>query len=304
MLLTAMSRQPSWSTTAATMVSMSPSTRQFAATGTADPPSATIASTTASAWAGRTSFTATAAPARPSHFAISAPIPAPAPVTRVARPVRSMVTANAAPSRLRRPEPEDVLHHRLGPRQDGGLLDAAQRMLDDHHPGVGHPDGRRYLQAEVVEAALRRHQDGGDAGPFELYEVVDTPRRARPSIGASGEDDVDLAAQVIQHLLRARLGGVLHEMERSPGSGSRSQLLGHRQHGEAGVGLGVVARADACARQRAAARRPLTRGLGDVSVRSIDLHAALPPQSSTGTVTLRVIPPHDGTTHECFPGPP
>src|SRR5262245_47384196 len=39
----------------------------------------------------------------------------------------------------------------------------------------------------------RRHYQRGRAGPLERHRVVETPRRAGPSVGGAGDDQIDVA---------------------------------------------------------------------------------------------------------------
>ena len=97
MLLTAMSSPPSLSAASRIMATRRLSSRASPTTAKAKSfegwLSAAIRATVSSALSPLTSKTATIAPARASQTAISLPIPAPAPVTRALRPVRSIAIA-------------------------------------------------------------------------------------------------------------------------------------------------------------------------------------------------------------------
>ena len=79
-------------------------------------------------------------------------------------------------------EEQGRLHGAVGPVEDAGVLDAAQRVLDGHDPGAGQAQSGRHLRGEGLEGG-GGHQDGGNASGFEADGVVDTPRRAAASIG-------------------------------------------------------------------------------------------------------------------------
>jgi hypothetical protein len=58
----------------------------------------------------------------------------------------------------------------------------AERVLDDHDASLGKAERVGDGVRERVERCRGDHHRG-DAAALELDEVVDTPRRARPSIG-------------------------------------------------------------------------------------------------------------------------
>ena len=91
-LLTAMSSRPPQATTSATSWSIAASSRRSATNDEAVPPSSAMSATVSLAFSARMSFTATEAPARAIHRAISRPIPAPDPVTSATLPEWSIST--------------------------------------------------------------------------------------------------------------------------------------------------------------------------------------------------------------------
>ena len=93
---------------------------------------------------------------------------------------RCRVTRESA-QRLRR-DPLRLGDHQL-------WIDAADRVRHEHHRQVRQPVGGR-LGARQRDERIRAEDDGRHASPFQHHRVVDTPRRARPSVGSAGEDDV------------------------------------------------------------------------------------------------------------------
>jgi hypothetical protein len=118
-------------------------------------------------------------------------------------------------------------------------------MLNDHHSRTRQAKSVGYLLREVVKSPPRRQQHGGDAPIFQLYEVVDTPRRARSSIGATRKDQIDFASKLVDHLGLGRSGGVFGEDKSRMGSRPLRQLVRDAHHNQTCIRLAIVKNADA-----------------------------------------------------------
>ncbi|PYN96310.1 MAG: hypothetical protein DMD91_21875 [Candidatus Rokuibacteriota bacterium] len=124
---------------------------------------------------------------------------------------------------------------------------AADRMRHRDHGQVRQPQRRRGRAAERDEG-LGAENDGGNAPSLELRRVVDTPRRAGPSVGGSCEDDVGARGDLVV------VGGGMRGARLAPDAdracaGSFDQQLGHALEERVGVRLGVVENGDAATRQ-------------------------------------------------------
>ena len=124
-------------------------------------------------------------------------------------------------------------------------------------------------RAELVAA----DDDGGDAVPLQFDGVVDTPRRARPSIGDRQHDGVT-ALQAAHHFSGRRGGGRLDFADLFERSGPLLQLVSDVTQQESGVRLLVVQQPDAPPPQVIKTRREgslhdIGRGHGH---ENLDLH--------------------------------
>ena len=122
-------------------------------------------------------------------------MPAPDPVTSTRASEWSMVTLiGSRPEHLDQP-----VHGSLGPPDDRRLVGAPQGVRYHDDPGFRESQAVGGRGGEYLEGFGGEHH-GGCARLFELYEVVDTPRRARTSIGRAGEDQLDLLAEGLEDL--------------------------------------------------------------------------------------------------------
>jgi hypothetical protein len=85
---------------------------------------------------------------------------------------------------------EDVIEERVGPAPHHHGFEAADRVGDNHMREMRHPFGDGCRARERRER-VRPDDDRGDPASLQRHRVVDTPRRARPSIRGAGEHDVD-----------------------------------------------------------------------------------------------------------------
>src|SRR5262249_12641879 len=86
---------------------------------------------------------------------------------------------------------DDLRERILGALVDNRAGLAPDRMLDDGQRQIWHPEVLRFLTREPDER-LRADGHRGNALPLQLDRVVDTPRRARPSVADRGDDRADL----------------------------------------------------------------------------------------------------------------
>src|SRR5712692_3566536 len=132
---------------------------------------------------------------------------------------------------------------------------AAERVLDDEERQARDPERAELTHGEPLERG-RRDEPGRRAGLRQLHGVVETPRRARPSVGRAREDHVARLRQLREHLGRCGRRGVrlpatddrLHPVL---GTQKRADLV--RQPVE--VRLGVVEEADDAALEGRRQRR-------------------------------------------------
>jgi hypothetical protein len=89
------------------------------------------------------------------------------------------------------PEPQDLLDDALCPAEHQIFSDPSEGMIDDDYSSLRQTERQGNLPGEMLETSPGRHHHGGDPAVFQLDEVVDTPRRARASIGAAGEHEID-----------------------------------------------------------------------------------------------------------------
>src|SRR5256712_2237056 len=142
---------------------------------------------------------------------------------------------------------------RPAPDRLGSL--AAERVLDDEERQARDPERAELTHGEPLERG-RRDEPGRCTGLRQLHRVVETPRRARPSVGRAREDHVARLRQLREHLGRCGRRGVrlpatddrLHPVL---GTQKRANLV--RQPVE--VHLGVVEEADGAALEGRRQRR-------------------------------------------------
>ena len=91
--------------------------------------------------------------------------------------------------------------------RDGFAALAAERMLDNDHGQAGDAEGAELAHRKPPERG-RPDQAGRGARLRQLDGVVETPRRARPSVSRAGEDDVAVLGQARQDLRRGRRRGI------------------------------------------------------------------------------------------------
>src|SRR5262245_51189449 len=139
-------------------------------------------------------------------------------------------------------------------------------MLDDEQ---GHPrnaEGAQFTHGEPLEGG-GGDQAGGRAQLGDLDCVVETPRRARPSVGRAGQDDVALLGQLGEQFRRRRRGGVgLAPMDDLANAEAVPQEAAQIDRQLVEVVLGVVDEADDQARPVRRQRRdghPLLLDLSD-----------------------------------------
>src|SRR5450830_680792 len=144
-----------------------------------------------------------------------------------------------------------MLPHQVG--KLGGRLPGAGPDLFERNPAQWMRDLEQRQLRHAKGARLRLAQlekwsginDGGDETTFpEFCHVVDTPRRARSSVGHCADDEVSLRGELIEHLLGSRRAGIVFSQGHY--RGNRKQLT-HAVHHEGeqmvGVVLGIVERA-------------------------------------------------------------
>ena len=83
---------------------------------------------------------------------------------------------------------------------------APKRMLDDEEREVRHPEAMRRPAREGLKGG-RGNDHRGDASPLKLNGVVETPRRARASVGGAGDHQVRRLERG-EHLRRRRRGEI------------------------------------------------------------------------------------------------
>src|SRR5207249_5574201 len=152
----------------------------------------------------------------------------------------------------------------------------AERVLDDEERQSRDPEGAELTDGEALERG-RPDQPRGRAGFRQLDCVVETPRRARPSVGRAREDDVARLRELGEELgRRGRRGVRLPPADDRPhpmlGGEERADLV--RQPVE--VRLGVVQEADDAALQRRRQRRHRHRLLRRHPDRAPDENACHP----------------------------
>lgn len=83
------------------------------------------------------------------------------------------------------------LPHRVSPQTTDGVL-------GNGHGKVRHAQGPSLGLAQVDEqVATDRH--GGDAPALQLYRIVDTPRRTRPSITQADNSHIHRRGELVQN---------------------------------------------------------------------------------------------------------
>ena len=170
-------------------------------------------------------------------------MPAPAPVTSAVRPAWSIeMLIFRSPGHVGQ-QAQHLVDHSVCPIQDGCLGDPADRVFHRDDPEARQAQVGGGLVGEEAEFS-GGHQHGGDAGAFQLHGVVDTPRRAAPSISSAGEDQLHLLHESTEYLVLAWDGGVLGLDEGHLGARAGGKPLGQSCQEEAGVGLAVVEDAD------------------------------------------------------------
>src|SRR5207247_2810044 len=94
----------------------------------------------------------------------------------------------------------------------------------------------------------RPKEPGRRAALVQSDRVVETPRRARPSVGGAGEDDVARLRQLVDQLGRRRRGGVgLLAMDDGGHAVALAQQRAEVADEAVEVRLGVVEEADGAA---------------------------------------------------------
>src|SRR5439155_14341889 len=83
-------------------------------------------------------------------------------------------------------------------------IDATERMRDERHREVRHAGRGRRGGRERTEW-LGAEENGRTAAPFELRGVVETPRRARPSVSGARQEEVRARGDGV--MIRGRLRG-------------------------------------------------------------------------------------------------
>jgi hypothetical protein len=84
---------------------------------------------------------------------------------------------------------EDGVDDSVSAIADELRVDATDRMRDRHQRDVRHPVRRRRRRRERTEG-LGAEQNRGTSPPLQLHGVVETPRRAGPSVRGGGQEDV------------------------------------------------------------------------------------------------------------------
>src|SRR2546426_544810 len=131
----------------------------------------------------------------------------------------------------------------------------AERVLDDEERQPRDPEGAELADREALERS-RPDQPRGRAGLRQLDGVVETPRRARPSVGRAREDHVARLRELREELGRRGRRGIRlppadNRLDAVLGGEERADLV--RQPVE--IRLGVVEEADGAALQRRRQRR-------------------------------------------------
>jgi len=80
-------------------------------------------------------------------------------------------------------------------------------MLDHEERQAGNPARGQLAHGEALEGR-GRDQSGRGSDLRDLEGVVETPRRARPSVGGAGKDDVARLRELDDQLGRGRRGSV------------------------------------------------------------------------------------------------
>ena len=82
---------------------------------------------------------------------------------------------------------------------------AANGVRTNRHRQVWHSQGTPLdLPKPFKKVSAYCHR--GDPAPLQIYRVVNTPRRTRPSIGQANDYHIGGCGQLNQHLLRGRNG--------------------------------------------------------------------------------------------------
>src|SRR5581483_6004616 len=123
-----------------------------------------------------------------------------------AGPRRGPARPSARPA-ASRAEPRDELRERGGRllRDPLGRL-AAERVLDDQQREILHPERVGLVVGQGLERG-RGDDHRRRARPVQHHRVVDTPRRAGPSVRGAGQHQVEVA-EAGEDLGRRRAGGV------------------------------------------------------------------------------------------------
>ena len=87
------------------------------------------------------------------------------------------------------------------------------------------------------------HDDRGLAQPLDFDGVVDTPRRARSSVGHCADDEVGFSKKLIEHRLgRGRAGIIFSQRHDRCDRDKLAHALHHERKQVVGIALGVVER--------------------------------------------------------------
>ena len=163
------------------------------------------------------------------------------------------------------PDELDELRRRdFRARLDAFDIEPAQRMLDHQQRQIGHAEDFRLGLPELLErgrAHHRRHQPALS----QLCHVVDTPRRAGPSIGHGADDDVGLLRELVENLGRRGQAHARLAQRSRPTPPARSLFTDSTMNLQQviGVALAVVEHAEAyAALADARALRPPPRAAG------------------------------------------
>jgi hypothetical protein len=96
-----------------------------------------------------------------------------------------------------------LLERLAGAAGDGVGTLTAERMVDDQQRQSGDAERGQLTDGQTLECRGRDEAGGGTA-LRQLDGVVETPRRAGPSVRGAGEDDVALLAELGDDLGRRR----------------------------------------------------------------------------------------------------